>query len=162
MVPTLETRNGKLEIINIFSLLSIKQVLSKILKRGMPNFKPKYIKKIKFNKKTAVTLDTKHKEFLTEFTNDETDVIPELKAERRELKTKLLNEYDELTLEGRIDLEDKVAEITARIREINAKKKEYFLDNSKFIFEYFENIAFNIRKSRHFVFFCLSFYWKLI
>ena len=89
----------------------------------MPNFKPKSIKKIKFNKKTAVTLDTKHKEFLTEFTNDETDVIPELKAERRELKTKLLNEYDELTLEGRIDLEDKVAEITTRIREINAKKK---------------------------------------
>lgn len=105
----------------------------------MPNFKPKSIKKIKFNKKTAVTLDTKHKEFLTEFTNDETDVIPELKAERRELKTKLLNEYDELTLEGRIELEDKVEEITTRIREINAKKKEYFLDNSKFIFEYFEN-----------------------
>ena len=105
----------------------------------MPNFKPKSIKKIKFNKKTAVTLDTKHKEFLTEFTNDETDVIPELKAERHELKTKLLNEYDELTLEARIELEDKVAEITTRIRDINAKKKEYFLDNSKFIFEYFEN-----------------------
>jgi hypothetical protein len=105
----------------------------------MPNFKPKSIKKIKFNKKTAVTLDTKHKEFLTEFTNDETDIIPDLKMERQELKARLHDEDDTLTLESRIDLEDRVAEITNRIKEVKAKKKEYFLDNSKFIFEYFEN-----------------------
>ena len=105
----------------------------------MPNFKPKSIKKIKFNKKTAVTLDTKHKEFLTEFTNDETDIIPDLKMERQELKARLHDEDDTLTLESRIDLEDRVAEITNRIKEVRAKKKEYFLDNSKFIFEYFEN-----------------------
>jgi hypothetical protein len=105
----------------------------------MPNFKPKSIKKIKFNKKTAVTLDTKHKEFLTEFTNDETDIIPDLKMERQELKTRLQSEHDTLTLESRIDLEDRVAEITNRIKEVKAKKREYFLDNSKFIFEYFEN-----------------------
>ena len=105
----------------------------------MPNFKPKSIKKIKFNKKTAVTLDTKHKEFLTEFTHDETDIIPDLKVERQELRARLQSEYDTLTLESRIDLEDRVTEITNRIKEIKAKKKEYFLDNSKFIFEYFEN-----------------------
>ena len=105
----------------------------------MPNFKPKYIKKIKFNKKTAVTLDTKHNEFLTEFLNDETDLIPELKAERFALKTKLLTEYDDLTLDGRIELEDKISEITTKIRDVKAKKKDYFLDNSKFVFEYFEN-----------------------
>jgi hypothetical protein len=105
----------------------------------MPNFKPKSIKKIKFNKKTAVTLDTKHKEFLTEFTNDETDIIPDLKTERQELKARLHDEDDTLTLESRIDLEDRVAEITTRIKEVKAKKREYFLDNSKFIFEYFEN-----------------------
>jgi hypothetical protein len=105
----------------------------------MPNFKPKSIKKIKFNKKTAVTLDTKHKEFLTEFTIDETDIIPDLKMERQELKARLHDEHDTLTLESRIDLEDRVAEITNRIKEVKAKKREYFLDNSKFIFEYFEN-----------------------
>lgn len=105
----------------------------------MPNFKPKSIKKIKFNKKTAVTLDTKHKEFLTEFTHDETDIIPDLKVERQELRVRLQSECDTLTLESRIDLEDRVAEITNRIKEVKAKKREYFLDNSKFIFEYFEN-----------------------
>ena len=46
----------------------------------MPNFKPKSNKKIKFNKKASVTLDTKHKEFLNEFTKDEYDKIPELKG----------------------------------------------------------------------------------
>ena len=39
----------------------------------MPSFKPKSNKKIKFNKKTSITLDTKHKEFLNEFTKDEND-----------------------------------------------------------------------------------------
>ena len=54
----------------------------------MPTFKPKPSKKIKFNKKTSVTLDTKHKEFLNEFSKDEHDVIPELKAERNVLRQK--------------------------------------------------------------------------
>jgi hypothetical protein len=105
----------------------------------MPNFKPKSNKKIKFNKKASVTLDTKHKEFLNEFTKDEYDKIPDLKLERQEYKQKLKNEYHELTVEQRLDLEDKINEITNMIKEIKSKKKEYFLDNSKFIFEYFEN-----------------------
>ena len=105
----------------------------------MPNFKPKSNKKIKFNKKSSVTLDTKHKEFLNEFSKDEYDKIPELKLEKQEYKEKLKNEYDELTVEQRLDLEDKINEITNIIKEIKSKKKEYFLDNSKFIFEYFEN-----------------------
>ena len=105
----------------------------------MPNFKPKSSKKIKFNKKTSVTLDTKHKEFLNEFTKDENNKIPELKIERQELKQKLQDENYNLTIEQRLDLEDKINEITNNIKELKSKKKEYFLDNSKFIFEYFEN-----------------------
>ena len=37
----------------------------------MPAFKPKSAKKIKFNKKSSITLDGKHKEFLNEFSKDE-------------------------------------------------------------------------------------------
>ena len=48
----------------------------------MPSFKPKPSKKIKFNKKTTVTLDTKHKEFLNEFSKNENIILPELKLER--------------------------------------------------------------------------------
>ena len=41
----------------------------------MPNFKPKTNRKIKFNKKTSITLDGKHKEFLNEFYNDENVIM---------------------------------------------------------------------------------------
>ena len=105
----------------------------------MPNFKPKSNKKIKYNKKTAVTLDTKHKEFLNEFAKDENCTMPELKLERQELRDKIKNECDDLTVEQRLDIQDKINELTEQIKEINSKKKNYFLDNSKFIFEYFEN-----------------------
>jgi hypothetical protein len=105
----------------------------------MPSFKPKSNKKIKYNKKTAVTLDIKHKEFLNEFAKDEHSTIPELKLERQEIRDKFKNEYDELTVEQRLDLQDKINELTEKIKEINSKKKNYYLDNSKYIFEYFEN-----------------------
>ena len=52
----------------------------------MPAFKPKSAKKIKFNKKSSITLDGKHKEFLNEFSKDENDRIPDLQIEKYELK----------------------------------------------------------------------------
>ena len=54
----------------------------------MLSFKPKSNKKIKFNKKSAVTLDTKHKEFLHEFSLDE-DSILDYKCEIYNLKKKI-------------------------------------------------------------------------
>ena len=105
----------------------------------MPNFKPKSAKKIKFNKKSTITLDTKHKEFLNEFIKDDNYIIPELKIERQELKKKIKDESDQLNLEQKLDLEDKINELTKKIKDTKSRKKEYFLDNSKFIFEYFEN-----------------------
>jgi len=105
----------------------------------MPSFKPKTAKKIKFNKKSSITLDNKHKEFLNEFSKDENDRIPELKFERQELKENLEYKKNELTLEQQLDCQDRINEITQIIKEIKNKKKEYFLDNSKFIFDYFEN-----------------------
>jgi hypothetical protein len=105
----------------------------------MPNFKPRSNKKLKYNKKSSITLDIKHKEFLNEFSKDEQDVIPDLKIERQELREKIKTENTNLTLEQRLDIEDKINELTDRIKDVKSKKKEYFLDNSKFIFEYFEN-----------------------
>jgi hypothetical protein len=105
----------------------------------MPSFKPKSNKKIKFNKKTSITLDIKHKEFLNEFTKDENNTIPDFKIERQELRQKLIGSSQELSVEQKLDIEDKITELTEKIRETKSKKKEYFLDNSKFIFEYFEN-----------------------
>ena len=103
----------------------------------MPNFKPKSNKTIKYNKKTAVTLDNKHKEFLNDFMKDDYNTIPELKMERQEIQNKINS--GEVSLEARLDMEDQIKVLTERIRGLKTKKKEYFLDNSKYIFEYFEN-----------------------
>ena len=103
----------------------------------MPTFKPKTAKKIKFNKKSSITLDSKHKEFLNEFSKDEQNKIPELKLEREQLKNSLQNNC--LTIDEQLDCQDKINEITQMIKDMKYKKKEYFLDNSKYIFDYFEN-----------------------
>ena len=102
----------------------------------MPSFTPKSVKKIKFNKKSSITLDGKHKEFLNEFTKDENDRIPELQLEKYEMKELLKSD---ITVEQQLEYQDKINEINETIKQIKGRKKEYFLDNSKFIFDYFEN-----------------------
>ena len=105
----------------------------------MPSFKPKNVKKIKINKKNLITLDNKHKEFLNEFFTDETDNIPTLKEEKHSLKCQLEQEKETLTIEQKMEIKDRINEINESIKSLKNKKKEYFLDNSKYIFDYFEN-----------------------
>ena len=104
----------------------------------MPSFKPKAAKKIKVCKKYTTTLDGKHKEFVNQFTKDEFDIIPRLKEERYSLNKQLELEKD-LTIEKIMEIKDRIKEINENIKELKYKKNNYFLDNSKFIFEYFEN-----------------------
>ena len=104
----------------------------------MPSFKPKANKKIKICKKYSTTLDGKHKEFVNEFTKDEFDIIPKLKEERYNLKKQLELEI-QLPIEQKMEIKDRIQEINETIKILKNKKTNYFLDNSKFIFEYFEN-----------------------
>lgn len=105
----------------------------------MPSFKPKPIKKVKVDKKTMTTLDGKHKEFVNEFTRNENEKIPKLKKEKK-LITRILEEQKHiLPIEKIMDYQDKLIEIKKEIKDINNKKIDYLLDNSKYIFEYFEN-----------------------
>jgi hypothetical protein len=112
----------------------------------MPSFKPKTTKKIKVSRKNATTLDGKHKEFVNEFLEDEVDRIPTLKQEMKEWKQKLEEGCDSLTIEQKMDMNDTIKELNAKIIQLRNKKKEYYLDNSKYIFDYFENKK-NISKS---------------
>ena len=104
----------------------------------MPSFKPKAIKKIKICKKYSTTLDGKHKEFVNDFVKDEYDTIPRLKEEKYSLKQQLELEKN-LPIEQLMEIKDRIKEINEIIKELKNKKNNYFLDNSKFIFEYFEN-----------------------
>ena len=102
----------------------------------MPNFKPKSGKKIKINKHSIMTLDNKHNEKMTEFNNIQNNTIPKLKARKKKLKKKL--KIKNLGIEERLDIVDEIKNIKKEIIQLNNKKKEYLLDNSKLIFNYFE------------------------
>lgn len=102
----------------------------------MPSFKPKSSKKIKFNKKTSVTLDTKHKEIIHEFHKDEHQVL-ELKCEIHQLNNRL--NHEQVSIEDKLEIHDKINQLKEHIKELKYKKKNYYLENSKYIFEYFEN-----------------------
>ena len=103
----------------------------------MPNFKPKNTKQIKITKKNAVTIDGKHREFLNEFDKDKNEEIPKLIEKKESLKKKL--EKSNYSLEEQLDMIDQLKNIKMEIKNMKNKKKEYFLDNSKYIFDYFEN-----------------------
>jgi hypothetical protein len=107
----------------------------------MPSFKPKTNKKIKVSKKNITTLDGKHHEFMNEFTKDEQDKLPKLKKEKVVLEELLRkNEQEQtMTIEQLLDTKDSIQEIKDNIKHLKSKKLDYFLDNSKYIFDYFEN-----------------------
>ena len=102
----------------------------------MPSFKPKPQKKIKMNKNSSITLDGKHNDFLNDFVKDETDNIPKLKREKEEKIKKLKKTKD---IDQIMELRDKIVDINQSIKDLKNKKKSYYLDNSKYIFDYFEN-----------------------
>jgi hypothetical protein len=104
----------------------------------MPSFKPKTTKKIKIFKKYTSTLDGKHKEFINNFLKNENDIIPKLKEEKYSLNKQLEIEHG-LNIEEIMEIKDRIKEINQIIKNLKMKKNNYFLDNSKYIFEYFEN-----------------------
>ena len=103
----------------------------------MPSFKPKANKKIKVCKRYSTTLDGKHKEIMADFSKDEYDVIPRLKEEKQQLIDKLCQ--SKIQIEQIMEIKDRIKEIKENIRKIKERKNDYFLENSKYIFEYFEN-----------------------
>ena len=83
------------------------------------------------------TIDIKHHELLEQFDIIETETIPKLLDEKETLKNKIKtmrrNEYDDY-----MNIRDRIIVINAEISKLKNKKKNYLLDNSKHIFDYFE------------------------
>ena len=101
----------------------------------MPSFKPKASKKIKINKKSIVTLDSKHDEKMEEFYDISANIIPKLKKEKKELKSKIKTIQK---IDDRLLIQDKIIELRKKIKKLKKKKNKYLLENSSYIFEYFE------------------------
>ena len=91
----------------------------------------------KLQPKTTNTIDEKHKEMLQSFHDSETTTIPELIKEKDRLKA-LIPNLKENEIDAYMDIKDKVLAIQRQIKDLKHAKKRYLLDNSKYIFDYFE------------------------
>ena len=103
----------------------------------MPSFKPKTTKKIIVEKNSTITLDNKHNELLKEFEDNDLYFLPKLKKEIQYLK-KEKKKYAN-NLEKIIEIENKIDLLTKEKNKIKTQRMDYLLDNSKYIFEYFES-----------------------
>jgi len=93
------------------------------------------------NKKTAFsskTIDEKHTEMLQYFDTLEHETIPQLKEEIQDWKASAKRHASAKRLEEYLDALDKIEQTKKTIKELQSKRKEYLLQNSKYIFQYFE------------------------
>jgi hypothetical protein len=86
---------------------------------------------------TINTIDEKHTEMLNQFNVIETITIPTLAAEKKRLKSSLLT-LNESQIDEYMTIQDKINHIRKQIATLKHKRKEYLLENSKYIFDYFE------------------------
>ena len=89
------------------------------------------------NSHNANTIDEKHTEMLNHFHDLEMNIIPDMIKEKNILKKKI-RELDKSKIDICMDIQDKIRKLKLEIQQLKSKKKEYLLENSKHIFEYFE------------------------
>jgi len=89
-------------------------------------------------KKTSNTIDEKHTEMLNYFHEIETEVVPKLEIKKRDLKTRLAALSQQKQIDEYMNTRDEIRSISKEIRELKSQRKNYLLDNSKYIFQYFE------------------------
>jgi hypothetical protein len=101
----------------------------------MTRFKPKTKKPIAFCDKKIATIDKTHKSCLYTFKEDDT-TIKQLKQQKAAIKKRL--KMNNISLDEQLDEKDRLCAIKKQIKNIQRQKKDYLLNNSNFIFEYFE------------------------
>ena len=84
------------------------------------------------------TIDEKHTEMLNHFHKMETNTIPALIEEYKKLKHRL-HILPESKIDARMEIKDRLKSIKTQLSSLKRQKKEYLLDNSKYIFHYFED-----------------------
>ena len=113
----------------------------------MPNFKPKVEKKIAVNKKATITLDKRHSEHLKSFEDDEKH-IEEIKKKRKHY-LRMLKHKKFQTIDEKLEIQDLVDNISKEIKSLRQKAKDYKLENTELVFNYFEkkkNISVDTNK----------------
>jgi hypothetical protein len=83
------------------------------------------------------TIDNKHNEMIEKFDNIETTIIPELKKEKEELIHEIRS-LSKKEVDKYMELKDRILEIKSNIKKLKNEKKKYYIENSTYIFKYFE------------------------
>lgn len=106
----------------------------------MVTFKHKNTKKIILNTKKTTTLDGKHNEYVSEFKNNFNNKLPLLVKKKNLLKDQIKNGVTNksLSIEEMLDIKEQIKSISKEIKTTKSKEKDYYLTNSKLIFDYFE------------------------
>ena len=86
---------------------------------------------------TKGTIDEKHTEMLNHFHTIETETIPELVNKKKILKNEI-KFLPKNQIDTYMDLKDQIQKLSQQIKTLKSLKKQYLLDNSKHIFDYFE------------------------
>ena len=89
------------------------------------------------NKKHICTIDEKHKEMLETFHHNEIVIIPQIKEDILKIKIKISKTSKKL--EEYLDMVDELKEKKKQIFALKLKKKNYLLENTKYILDYFES-----------------------
>lgn len=84
------------------------------------------------------TIDEKHTDMLNHFHQLETQTIPQLEEDLKKAKYRLKQTTD-AKIDLRMELKDKCMQLKHKIQQHKLERKNYFLDNSKYIFQYFED-----------------------
>ena len=94
----------------------------------------------KDKKSTIKNIDEKHTDMMNTFLVLEKETIPKLLQEKSCLKKKLkyLEDHDKHHTDEYFEIQDTIEDIRQEIKDLRFKKKNYLLDNSKYIFNYYE------------------------
>lgn len=101
----------------------------------MPSFKEKTEKKKKIEK-VNINIDSRHSYIMNEFENNEENIIPDLKIKKKKLKHLLSKTENN---DEKQQIQNRILQVKTEIKNLNNQKQDYLLNNSKYIFEYFEN-----------------------
>ena len=88
--------------------------------------------------KQLTSLDEKHSEMLAYFERLESHNIPQLQEEVANLKSHLKT-LPKTQIDVIMETKDKIKEKKKQIKSMQKEKQDYFLNNSKYIFDYFES-----------------------
>lgn len=102
----------------------------------MPNFKPKPNKEINVDKKSTITVDTKHKEMMEKFEASR-EMCKYLKRQRALARDALNNNRHLYTIDTILAIKDEISNLSERIETLETAEKNYLLENSKYLFDYF-------------------------